>query len=355
MRYAAGMSRLACALVSISVLCACGGGGSKSKDWSGAELPLRALDYCIKLAGCTQGAGEGTIAECIEAMADLQAFLIDGQVPTRRSLSDLVTLRDCYNQARDCSAVRYCAGVPEDADLPECDLEASADVCEERMGLELLRTCLPDPDGEGGVRVEIDCTRFGRECNFDEDNSPRCVARSCDPEEFEPVCDEETGDITVCGEVDTFTGLRAGLLLNVYVCGSIGLSCALFDEGDPETYADDWLNCVSTTGEECDPFAVAPSCDGSVLSACLQNPDGTGSMASWDCARGSIHHTCSPDPPAPGCAATNIICDPAEYPGTCDGSSLTVCIDGDLVETDCREHGLDDCEPDATGKGRCVN
>lgn len=347
--YAAPMNRLSCALVCFGLLCTCGGGGgSKSKDWSGAPMTERAVDYCVKLAACTDEA-EGTIGACVETMADLQVF--SGQVPTRRALSDLVVLRDCYNKARSCADVRRCAGVPDSDELEPCDLELSARSCREHMGTSVLRTCLPAPEAEGGVWVEVDCTKYGRVCGFDEENQNRCVNETCVPGNTPPSCDEATGDIRVCGGVDPVSGMPVGSLFNEYACGALGLGCEA-DLGDPEDPADDQLVCVGE-GESCDPAAEAPACDGTTLTACLPNLDGTGNRGSWDCATGAIHHVC--DAENFRCAVSGATCDPAAHPGACDGNELSLCVDGELVTTDCAEHGLGDCQPDAEGHGRCVD
>ena len=331
----------------VGVLATCGGDdGPKAKDWSGEPIVDRAVDYCIKLAACTEES-EGTIGACVETMLDLQTF--SGQVPTRRTLSDLVDLRDCYNRAKSCADVRRCAGVPNSDDLEECNPELAASSCRQQMGVSVLRRCFPAPEGEGGVWVEVDCTKYGRVCGFDEDNNNRCVTETCIAGQYEPSCNESTGVISVCGGQDPVTGLPVGSLINEYACDALGLGCAA-DLGDPDDPQDDQLICIGR-GEDCDP-AEPPACDGAVLSACLPNLDGTGSRASWDCAAGAIHHNC--DASGFRCAKTEIICDPDTHPGVCDGHSLQVCVDGALENTDCRQHGVGDCEPDNEGHGRCV-
>jgi hypothetical protein len=341
-------------------LATCGGGDeSKAKDWSGAPLPEQAVDYCIKLAACTDEGGDLTVGQCVDAMADLQAF--SGSVPTRRQLRDLVTLRECYNQALSCADVRRCVGIPTGEDLETCNTATHASSCAQRAGVSVLKRCFPAPDPtpeHDGVVVEVDCTRFGLVCGFDENNHNRCVTETCTVMTHPPSCEEETGDLEVCGGTDPVTGLPVGSIINEYACSALGLGCDS-DLGDPDDPADDILICIGQ-GEECDPNAPW-SCDGSVLNACLQNIDGSGASASWDCASGAIHRVCSPD--LLTCVPTSSICNAADpdgdgpgqpHPGTCDGSNLTVCVDGELYTTDCEEHGLGDCEADADGRGACV-
>lgn len=344
-----------CALVLTST---CGGSeGTKAKDWSGHELPERAVDYCIKLAACTDEAGDLTVGQCVDQMADLQAF--SGQVPTRRQLRDLVELRDCYNRAKTCADVRRCVGIPTGEELEECDLERHASSCAQSMGVSVLRRCFPAPSGEGGVVVELDCTKFGLVCGFDENNKNRCVSETCTPLTHPPSCEEESGDIEVCGGRDPVTGLPVGSIINSYQCGALGLGCDTDPGDDPDDPSDDEPFCTGR-GEECDP-ASAPACDGTTLSMCLPNLDGSGSGASWDCAGGAIHHVCDAD--SARCTATATTCNADDpdgdgpeqpHPGTCDDGDLTVCVDGELYTTDCQEHGLRDCIPDGDGRGRCV-
>lgn len=330
----------------------CGGGdGSKAKDWSGEELPLRGVDYCIKLAACTDEAGETTVSQCVDQMADLVAF--SSNVPTRRQLADLVDLRECYNRAKSCADVRRCVGIPTGEELVECDLANYASSCAQRMGVSVLKRCFPAPDGDGGVVVELDCTKFGLVCGFDEQNKNRCVSETCTVTTHPPSCEEDTGDIEVCGGTDPVTGLPVGSIINEYQCGALGLGCTHDLGADPDDPADDQLFCTGQ-GDDCDQ-SDAPVCDGTVLTACLPDGDGGFKQGSWDCAQGAIHHVCDPAaPPVGNCVPSASTCVAEEYPGTCDGTDLTVCVDGELYTTDCQEHGLGDCVADGDGHGRCV-
>lgn len=342
----------------LAFLSTCGGSeGTKAKDWSGEALPERAVDYCIKLAACTDEAGELTVGQCVDQMADLTAF--SGQVPTRRQLSDLVELRDCYNRAKSCADVRRCVGIPTGEELQECNMETYASSCAQRMGVSVLKRCFPAPSGEGGVVVELDCTKFGLVCGFDEQNKNRCVSETCTVGTHPPHCEESTGDIEVCGGTDPVTGFPVGSIINEYQCGALGLGCATDPGEDPDDPADDQLFCTGQ-GEECD-LAEAPACDGTTLTLCLPDGQGGGARGSWDCASGAIHLVC--DAENVRCAQTTTTCNAADpdgdgpaqaHPGTCDSGDLTVCVDGELYVTDCQEHGLGDCVPDGDGRGRCV-
>lgn len=344
------MRRLVLVLSLLMALPTCGGGdGPKAKDWSGSPLTEQAVDYCIKLAACTADTDFTTIPACVDSMLDLSAF--PGSVPTRRDLSQLVVLRECYNHAKSCDAVRRCVGIPSGGELDTCNLGAAANSCAQKMGVSTLRRCVPAPSGEGGVWLEVDCTKYGLVCGFNEDNVNLCVSDTCTPLEDPPTCEEATGDMQVCGGTDPVTGMPVGSILNEYACGALGLGCDM-NPGDPADPNDDAPFCIGK-GESCDPNAEGWACDGTTLSVCLLNLDGTGNRGSWDCAAGAIHHVC--DAAGTRCAVSAAECDPTVHPGVCDGSDLTVCVDGTPYTTDCRLHGLGDCQADAEGHGRCVD
>lgn len=332
-----------------TILPSCGGSdGPKAKDWSDSPMAERAVDYCIKLTACTADVEELTISACVDGMVDLAAF--PGSVPTRRDLRELVTLRDCYNESKNCDDVRRCVGIPSGNDLEECDLDRAANSCRQNMGVSVLRRCVPAPGGEGGVWLEVDCTKYGLVCGFNEDNINLCVSDTCTQLQDPPNCDEESGDIEICGGVDPVSGQLVGQILNEYACGALGMSCDT-DPADPDDPADDVPFCTGQ-GDECDPGTEGWACEGTTLQVCVQNLDGTGNRASWDCASGTIHHVC--DAVNQTCVVTTAECDPQTHPGVCDGEELTVCVDGTPYTTDCRLHGLHDCEADGDGHGRCV-
>lgn len=311
----------------------CGGGENRprAKDWSEESLLDRAIDFCVKRAACTED--ETPIAECIEATVDLQA--LPPTVPTRRDLEELVDLRACYNRALTCQEVLDCDGVPtEDEEPKECSPDTFGASCATRMGVSILRHCV------NGVVIETDCTKLDLTCAFDSESQNACVAETCNPGTYDWNCDEENGNLNTCGSIDG----GGGNMVYQYACGAIGMGCAV-DLGEPGP-GDEQAIC---TGREelCDPAATAPACDQLTLTACIANFDGSGNMARWDCAAGTIHKRCfvDPDSGAASCTPTIDTCDPALDQGSCDGSSLIVCVDGTTITISCPEHGLKTCRP----------
>jgi hypothetical protein len=320
------MRTLAVVLLALATVTCGGGGNGKSKDWSGASLLERAVDFCVKQSACTDN--ETTVAACLESMADLQA--LPATVPTRLDLEELQSLRDCYNRARTCEAVQDCAGVATTDDPKECDPATFGASCASRMGVETLKKCV------NGFVLEVDCTKLGLVCAFDSDGKNRCVDGKCNFIEYTPTCDAGSGALSTCGAIGA---PNPGSTVYDYECGAIGMGCAL-DLGDPDDHADDIYVCTGRE-ESCDPAGVAPSCDGTTLAECVQNLDGTGNTARWDCASGAIHRTC--DASVPGCTPTATTCDPTTDQGSCDGDNLVVCVDGTVQTIDCQEHGLATC------------
>jgi hypothetical protein len=345
------MRRLAPVLLLTAFLPTCGGDDVPAKDWSNSPMMERAVDYCLKLAACSPDVDLLTTARCVDTMVDLSAF--SNQVPTRRELNELLVLRDCYNAAKSCSQVRECVGIPSGNDLDECDLDNAANSCANRMGVSTLRRCVPSPNGEGGVWLEIDCTKYGLVCGFNDDNINLCVSDTCTVLEDPPTCEESTGDIEICGGVDPITGQSVGAIINEYQCSYLGMGCDLGPGDDPNDPLDDQPQCIGS-GDECDPAQVGFACEGSVLSLCQPNVDPTtGNMASWDCAAGVIHHECNAGLGV--CAKSASDCDPTTDRGLCDGPNLTVCVDGTPYTTDCRLHGIGDCGADTNGNFTCID
>ncbi|MBI2898422.1 MAG: hypothetical protein HYY06_33030 [Deltaproteobacteria bacterium] len=319
-------------LVLFGLLLSCGGGNApRARDWSDESLLDRAIDFCLKNAACTED--RTPIAECVETTVDLQA--LPSSLPTRRDLEELVELRACYNRATTCQEVLDCAGVPTDDEEPrDCDPATFGASCATRMGVSLLRHCV------NGAVIETDCTKLGLTCAFDSEGKNSCVAETCNPGTYDMNCDEESGNLNMCGSIDG----GGGNMVYQYACGAIGMGCAV-DLGT-EDPGDEQAIC---TGREelCDPAATAAGCEGLTLTACIANFDGSGNMARWDCAAGAIHRLCFIDPASGGgsCAVTTDECDPALDQGSCDGTSLFVCVDGTMQTIDCREHGIATCKP----------
>jgi hypothetical protein len=111
--------------------------------------------------------------------------------------------------------------------------------------------------------------------------------------------------------------------------------------------------CVGP-GAFCDPKTTKVTCTGSVAKYCVGKTDGTGNIATTDCAETVFHSGCNAGTSYDPCKPAGSECT-ASYSGECQGSRLLVCVDGHKVAVDCEAIGFDLCgtpPPDKTP--RCM-
>jgi hypothetical protein len=87
------------------------------------------------------------------------------------------------------------------------------------------------------------------------------------------------------------------------------------------------------------------TCSGSVATYCSG-----GARATIDCAKNRFASRCAAGAaPTEPCAVAGAECDPASYVGACDGSAMSMCVNGYVVSVDCHDLGLVSCAVPATG------
>jgi hypothetical protein len=100
--------------------------------------------------------------------------------------------------------------------------------------------------------------------------------------------------------------------------------------------------CVGP-GAYCNPKTTPVSCTGSVAKYCVSKTDGSGNIATVDCAKNALHSACNSGKTTVNpCRLEGSQCN-AGYAGACQGNNLLVCVDGYKVPVDCTSIGFDLC------------
>jgi hypothetical protein len=156
-----------------------------------------------------------------------------------------------------------------------------------------------------------------------------CVMAQMSPTVQAPLCAQGP-----CDSGSRPTECRGNLLYTcdqgAYVirdCSAMGLVCGDSVTGPNQT-------CVGEGGG-CDSNNYDPSCEGTVLTRCVQNR-----INVLDCSTLPGDLTCEPG--RDECVPAGTQCDPGQE--SCQSGTVRICLDGSLEQIDCAELGLPACE-----------
>lgn len=149
--------------------------------------------------------------------------------------------------------------------------------------------------------------------------APVCGLGSCDPQTDSAEC---RGNLLV--------NCDAGVLI-LRDCAADGLTCGDGLQGRKA--------CVGGGGQ-CDETTFTPTCEGSVLTRCVQNQTNV-----VDCASLVGDLTCEPGQDQ--CVVAGTQCDSGQE--SCQVSTIRVCVDGTFQVIDCLDLGFSRCETRAGG------
>lgn len=115
-------------------------------------------------------------------------------------------------------------------------------------------------------------------------------------------------------------------------CAALGLVCGDGMTGNVKA-------CVGD-GDACDSYAYTATCEGTVVTRCVQNR-----LDILDCAQMPGDKTCEPG--RDECVAAGTQCEAGQE--SCQGSLIRVCVDGSIRQVDCLSLGFSRCELRAGG------
>ncbi len=246
---------------------------------------------------------------CVEANWDQQYHT--GTVPIWSTLYQCV-----LDKAGDCDQVQACFG-----------------------GGSEPQACGSVADGycDGSTRVYCDSFDQKLYSQYCGDANQSCVMSEVSQGILAPVC-----GLGTCATATDEAECRGNLLIScdagalaVRDCSALGLIC-----GDSATGTS--KACVGD-GDACDSYAYTPTCNGTVVTRCIQNR-----LNTFDCANLPGDKTCEPG--RDQCVAAGTQCEPGQE--SCQTSTIRVCLDGSIHEIDCQDLGFTQCET-LTGGAHC--
>jgi hypothetical protein len=276
-----------------------GGGQNNNNQFPAVLGRSDALVACVISDACDV-MPFGYASLCLSANWDQQNYT--GTVP----LWD-VTYRCVLQAGGDCAAVTRCFALGQDP-----------------------APCTAVSDGwcDGSVRVYCDTfdqRLYRQDCSAADQT---CVMSTVAAGVTAPACGLGTctpaTDVATCMD-NLIATCDQGVWLQTD-CASLGLICGDGRQGGKA--------CVGA-GTACNENTYQPSCQGNVLSTCVENH-----LATIDCAARPGVMTC--DATADDCAIAGTECSAGEE--ACQGSLMYLCIDGFVISLDCADYGFSLCE-----------
>ncbi len=294
-----------------TVASAGGGGASSASSSSQGGGAADVVSACVIAASCAAtepqlGVGFSP-SRCVDAFAWI-GWTFAG--PSAMGDPEIAARLLACAKTSDCAAFRSCYG------------GSWIDVTRCREGAQCQNNALV-----AGKGLTFDCGAIGATCAVLWSDALRacCNATPCD--QPQPVSCKGT-HASACG------GWGERLDVDCAVTGRI---CK---PGAPSYQA-----CAGP-GAPCDPQTPV-SCKGTVASYCA-----SGSLASFDCASNGYRTACAAGSYLP-CKPAGNACDPSSYAGTCQGTALSLCVNGTTKTVSCTALGFTTCKQPVNGTARC--
>jgi hypothetical protein len=298
-------------LAALVALAGCSSDGDGAGSDAGTDAAVQVLlthdevvEACIRLGTC--GVQSPRLSDCVK---DFYGRLVG--LGRRKLYEDMFR---CANAGQgDCGAIRQCFGY---ARKPvRCTLASYTARCEG----DVAHTC----DGIAGWEQVIDCAKGGLKCGTKEAGTGTeavCGGGSCVVGQYQRECRDK--QLWQCN----------GGAIEIDDCTEEGLQCR-----DPA------VGCEGP-GRSCQDFA--PECQGTEAVRCEN-----GYVFRADCAKAPGDKRC--EPTLAKCVPAGTECDQGATFDQCEGTTLTVCLDGTIKTFDCAALGFVGCERGGTYGNPC--
>jgi hypothetical protein len=296
-----------------------GGADTSVPDAGPLTMAQQIARECVFEQGCNSGFGSSTtVSDCIQLMLT-QPDMPLGSAATR-GVSDKTLATTCAQN--NCTDWQRCQNLGHDAAY--CTAHPAMDTCDGNIAV----SC-----GTTRVISAQDCTAKGGTCRVVGGFAGCYASGSCTTSPY-PQC---SGNLVIdCSQ---------GMPRIVSNCAVGGWMCAT---GTVQTIQMEGA-CVPPGMNSCG--GASTSCSGTSVVDCVSVPFGP-ETTQWDCA--AQGRVCQMAGSLAVCTASNSSCSLSA--DTCNGNSLTLCVDGMPVTQDCRALGFVGCLPaDATHVASCSN